>query len=89
MHSTRKLKQNNQVMILRGDCLSIVKDLELGGGWVLRPLCPLCPPSHSRAAATPGLLEHLAVPATDRARRSAVRRAKVPWSEPFLMRRKC
>lgn len=74
----RKLKQSKQVVILRGDCLSIVKNPELGGDRGLGPLYPLCPPAHSRAAATPGLLGHLAVPAMDRARMSAVRRAKVP-----------
>lgn len=84
----RKLKQSKQVVILRGDCPSIVKNPELSGDrglGPLCPLCPLCPPAHSRAAATPGLLGHLAVPAMDRARMSAVRRAKVPsyaWALP-------
>lgn len=44
MHSTRKLKQNNQVMMLRGGCLSTVEYLEVGGDRVLGPLCPLLPP---------------------------------------------
>lgn len=42
-------------------------------------LCLLCPPAHSRAAATT---------ATDRTRVSSVRRAKDSKSEHCLMRRK-
>lgn len=39
----RKLKQNKQVTTLKGDCLSIVEYVELGGVWVLAH-CALCPP---------------------------------------------
>lgn len=40
----RKLKQNNQVMILKGDCLSIMANLELGGAgfWGTVPSVPPC-----------------------------------------------